>query len=251
MKDENIHIKIELCKDKSSGKITLGVHFDEKAPNFKIENNECFWTPTNEEKNILNEAFDLVIAGMKYKTQSENNTKIDTSYTPPSVKVEPEIKTKPMGEVIQNPKETQEIEKQVFSKSEGIDKNTTSAKSIFEENAKKELDEIIKEKPKETEKIEKQVFGTKKEVAPSFEKDNIQIEPKSEVKSREMLKEEIIGGKDDSTFFEPKVDSVDTALEKLQDTYEDEDDNNIVEADEKTIIDRVFKQKKKGKWDKK
>jgi len=192
MKDENIHIKIELCKDKDSGKIALGVHFDEKAPNFTMENNECFWTPTNEEKNILNEAFDLVIAGMKYKTQSGNN-KNDQDFTLSSVTRESEIKTKPIDEIIQNPKETEKIEKQVFATIGEKDKDVVPSTPVFEEKTKKGLNEDINENPKKVEKIEKQVFRMEKEDVPSFEKDAAITEPGLGEKPGEGLKEEIMG----------------------------------------------------------
>ena len=49
---------------------------------------------------------------------------------------------------------------------------------------------------------------------------------------------------DDGIIVEADFDAIEAALEK----HIGSRDNTIVEADEKTIIDRVLKQKKKGKW---
>ena len=59
-KDNKVNIKIEVCRDKNSGKLSLLAHFNANASNIKIEKNEYFWWPTPEEKDLLNEAFELM-----------------------------------------------------------------------------------------------------------------------------------------------------------------------------------------------
>lgn len=63
--DDEINIKIELLKDKNTGKLSIAVRFDTKASNISFENNQCIWIPTLAEKDLLNDAFRLV-----YKTNS-------------------------------------------------------------------------------------------------------------------------------------------------------------------------------------
>ena len=57
---ENIHIKLEISRDKSSGNLTLMTKFDTKAPNFKKEDTGFSWSPTPEERQFINEAFDMI-----------------------------------------------------------------------------------------------------------------------------------------------------------------------------------------------
>jgi len=59
-KNENIHIKLEISKDPTTGSLTLMTRFDPKAPNFSEEGNCLRWNPTVEEREFLNEAFDML-----------------------------------------------------------------------------------------------------------------------------------------------------------------------------------------------
>ena len=59
-KNENIHIKLEISRDKSSGKLTLMTKFDPNAPNFSKEENGFSWSPTPEEREFINEAFGMI-----------------------------------------------------------------------------------------------------------------------------------------------------------------------------------------------
>jgi len=61
-KDDKIHIKLEICRDEGSNKLMITTHFDTNAPNFFKDDNGYFWMPTIEEKNLLNEAFELMPA---------------------------------------------------------------------------------------------------------------------------------------------------------------------------------------------
>jgi len=59
-KNENIHIKIEISKDPSTGHLNLMTRFNQNAPNFDRDENGFSWAPTPEEREFLNEAFNLL-----------------------------------------------------------------------------------------------------------------------------------------------------------------------------------------------
>ena len=60
MKNENIHIKLEISRNPSTGKLNLCAKFDQTAPNFKKEEDGFSWAPTAEERAFLNEAFEMI-----------------------------------------------------------------------------------------------------------------------------------------------------------------------------------------------
>ncbi len=57
---ENIHIKLEISRDKNSGNLTLMTKFDPNAPNFEKDETGFSWAPTDEERQFINEAFDMI-----------------------------------------------------------------------------------------------------------------------------------------------------------------------------------------------
>lgn len=59
-KNQNIHIRLEISKDPHSGEINLMTRFDDNAPNFTKDENGFRWFPTDEEREFLNEAFDMI-----------------------------------------------------------------------------------------------------------------------------------------------------------------------------------------------
>jgi len=61
--ENNIHIKLEIGKNPTTGELQLLTRFDTSAPNFTKDTNGFSWSPTNEERNFLNEAFDLMQKG--------------------------------------------------------------------------------------------------------------------------------------------------------------------------------------------
>ena len=71
---EKIHIKLELCKDKSSG-LTIIAHFDPEAPNFKKEGEKFTWFPNNKEKHFIKEAFDLISNTKNCNLEEDNYLK--------------------------------------------------------------------------------------------------------------------------------------------------------------------------------
>ena len=59
-KNQNIHIKLEISRDPNTGSLNLLTRFDPNAPNFIKDENGFSWSPTNEERQFLNEAFDMI-----------------------------------------------------------------------------------------------------------------------------------------------------------------------------------------------
>lgn len=60
-KNEKIHIKLELSKDPLTGQLNLLTRFDPSAPNFIKDEDGFSWSPTKEEREFLNEAFELIL----------------------------------------------------------------------------------------------------------------------------------------------------------------------------------------------
>jgi hypothetical protein len=78
---DKIHIKLELCKDKSSG-LTIVTHFNPDAPNFYKEGEDYYWMPTAKERALLNEAFDLISTDKNGDPEEKNVLKfLNKKYT--------------------------------------------------------------------------------------------------------------------------------------------------------------------------
>jgi hypothetical protein len=60
-KNQNIHIKLEINKDPNTGALNLLTRFDPNAPNFTQDENGWNWCPTQEERDFLNEAFQMIV----------------------------------------------------------------------------------------------------------------------------------------------------------------------------------------------
>ena len=60
-KNENIHIKLEINRDPTTGNLNLMTRFDSNAPNFIKDETGFSWSPTKEEREFLNEAFDMIL----------------------------------------------------------------------------------------------------------------------------------------------------------------------------------------------
>jgi len=60
-KNEKIHIRLEISRDPTSGELTILTRFDPNAPNFTKDENGFNWCPTSEEREFLNEAFDMIL----------------------------------------------------------------------------------------------------------------------------------------------------------------------------------------------
>jgi len=60
-KNENIFIKIEICKDPITGQLNLVTRFDTTAPNFIKDETGFSWSPTPQERAFLDEAFEMIL----------------------------------------------------------------------------------------------------------------------------------------------------------------------------------------------
>jgi hypothetical protein len=68
-------IKLELSRDKTTGKLNIAVRFNSKASNIIVENGNYTWIPTFEEKELIDEAFDLISSEkMPKSTTSDEKT---------------------------------------------------------------------------------------------------------------------------------------------------------------------------------
>ena len=96
-KDDKIHIKLEICRDEASKKLMIMTHFDNNAPNFFKDDDGYFWMPTIEEKNLINEAFELMPASSMTPTPPKSTPEPPEKHEapPPEKEVEPEEEVKP------------------------------------------------------------------------------------------------------------------------------------------------------------
>lgn len=60
-KNENIHIRLEIGRDPNTGHLNIMTRFDPNAPNFINDENGFSWSPTKEEREFLNEAFEMIL----------------------------------------------------------------------------------------------------------------------------------------------------------------------------------------------
>jgi len=219
-KDDKVNIKLEVYKDKTSGKLSIMAHFDSKAKNISINNNNYSWWPTIEEKNLIDEAYNLFPDNF---TTNYKSTEKTTDAT--------EIKT---------------IEDNT------IEEKITDQQSYVTDELKTDLN--TEKKIEELPPIEKAEEPTVFEVTENeFKKDDITKETEEEnldpnVQVKEPIDEETDKKqKEEDVLIEADEKAIEAALKKHN---KNDDDESIVEADEQTIIDKVLSQKKKGKWSK-
>lgn len=215
-KEDNIHIKIELCKDKTSGELKLMTYFDPNAPNFCKDEDGYFWCPTIEERNFLNESFEFIpnkdqTAGHPLEKREERVIAPRPVETKPQVNVEyrrPETKLERRAVM---PEPQTPISKEY--------KRPWEKSSPFEKKDWKKSTDLPP-----LEKMQRETV---------FEVTGEESKPKD----IDEINEGIIARADDA--------AIERALKKNVD-----DDKTIKEVDEQTIIEKVLSQKKKGKWSK-
>ena len=75
--NNEINIRLELLKDKNTGKLSIAIRFDTKAPNVSFEKNEYIWMPTLAERDLINDAFKLILdtnSGLTTQTEKIKET---------------------------------------------------------------------------------------------------------------------------------------------------------------------------------
>jgi len=183
-KDNSIYIKIEITRDKKTGELNIVARFDKKAPNFYEEKDSFYWIPTQEEKDLLNDSFDLM----------------PTTDNLPSLN---------------------KIEIKSIPKPENIETEKTEPEKT------------------ETPKIETPTPQVEIKPSPPIER------PQPETTTPETPQQEL--SEEEKT----KIKNADDqAIENALKRHMGEKDEDMVQADEQTIIDRVLKEKKKWKKNK-
>lgn len=71
-KDNKVNIRLEVFKDRSSGKLSISAHFNHNAPNVYRDKDGYIWMPTEEEKDLINEAFGLVSVNSPVPSNKDN-----------------------------------------------------------------------------------------------------------------------------------------------------------------------------------
>jgi hypothetical protein len=219
-KHDNINIKLEVCKDITSGKLLIKAHFNSKAPNIFEQKDGTFWVPTVEEKDLLHDAFQLIPSDKYYNTSDSNRTTNDTNET--------EYMKDPTLEQKNESNNYQEYGEENLKDNDlqQYDKNTeTDTYEIHDEQIKNEDYKENSDKKEETDTTNTDKTST----------DEVDYTQKENDKILE----------DDGLIVEADSEAIEAALKKHADK-----DKTIIEADEQTIIDKVLSQKKKGKWSK-
>lgn len=219
-KEDNINIKLEVCKDKISGKLLITAHFNSKAPNIFEQKDGTFWMPTVEEKNLIQDAFQLLPTDA-YKNLSDSN-KIDTDttqteYNKDSITQEYN-KTPSYDNYSDDNVKTDDLPQ--YDKTNEPDITETDNEQIKKDDDKEKIDKKVDDAIKKTDK-----------------------KTSNDIYDKEQESEKLFG--DEGLIVEADSDAIEAALKKHSDR-----DKTIVEADEQTIIDKVLSQKKKGKWSK-
>jgi len=253
-KNEATSMKLEVYKDKTSGKLSIMAHFSFNASNIFKEKDYYFWIPSQEEKDILDEAFDLFSLAPSFnKTSTSPNT------------YEDELKDNKFDKQIDETTEPQTIQKEKMEMPEMNNFNQDNIDNEIKEDDKTNIQDIKPNPPKENKEdippIEKDletsdvfeiteeesnnqdvkdIINKKIDEIPNKEENN-DSKDKSDKTDKDNKKDD-----DEGIIVEADSEAIEAALKK----HSDQDDS-IVEADEKTIIDRVLNQKKKGKWSKK
>lgn len=144
--EDKIHIKLEIRRNKDSDELAIMTHFDSNAPNFFKDKEGYLWMPTVEEKDFINEAFELMPIN-KIKTSSEK-----TIFKPPEKKVLPEppvSKKERESEKILSPFERKEEKKLVNLPPSEKTEERESFEAKEEEPKSNDLDTGVKEEDKE------------------------------------------------------------------------------------------------------
>ena len=213
VKDPNIYLKLEVTRDKISGDLNIIAHFDLNAPNVFLDEKGYFWLPTEEEKDLLGDSFELMPSA-KTKPSLE---KMEIQSTPrPEIKQEPEIQQKTEFTKPSQPIPTPEIKQKPVSESQ------------FE----------LEKKEKPLPPLEKPQDGTAFGINEKAISDETEKQEETKDENTGETKE-----KDEGMIVKADSDAIEKALKR----HTEEKDESMVEADERTIVDKVLKQKKKWK----
>jgi len=257
--NNNVNIKLEVFKEKFSGKLSIIAHFIHSAPNVYKEQEDYVWFPTIEEKNFLIEAFDLTspVFNKNYQDKkhishvSTQDVKPDVVSHPPGV-VEPNLNVQGpephyanKDPVVldeqknsvssENTQETNQANTQTYEEATKVEDN--SDHSYFQSNQKNNREPAIIDFSKDA-----KTYDTKKDikVPDTYYKQNQEENKKDQQYTQTNNDQTDINN---AVIAQADFEAIDAALKKHT-----EKENYMVQADEKTIVDKVINQKKKGKW---
>jgi len=148
-KNDNINIRLEVCKDKNSGKLSIRAHFNSNAPNVAMDKEGYIWMPTFEEKEFINEAFQLIPTD-NFPSNKEKMQRLEDN-----------LDTKPFAHL---PKIEKQKEPSVFTKKDDDTNVEQFEKNVFEKrlNINNKRYETEREEPypyeKEARKKEERVM---------------------------------------------------------------------------------------------
>jgi len=268
-KDNNIYIRVELSRDKNKGALNLVTHFELDAPNVLNHSEGYFWFPTEGEKDLISETFELMPSDAKSKPSLET---IEIKSSPkPEARPGPDLNT--TVEVISpnhEPEKTLQPEPPkeftLTPQPEPPKEEITQTQQPIPEPEKTLQPEPPKEEITQTQSIPDESTQEKKENLPPLEPDEEiksgyevaeqkieeELQKRNQPQPEEKPKDENQEDKKNKEAEEDngmivKADS--EAIEEALRKHSQEKDESMVDVDEKTIIDKVLKQKKK--WNKK
>ena len=246
IKDAKVSIKLEVCRDKTSGKLSITAHFNSNSPNVIQDKDGYCWMPTVDEKDLLNEAFELVpmegrqVSPMKPTSKSWDK-KEEMLMPEPMVGEELKPEPEPLQPVeeVKKPANLPPLEPPNESDVSEVTDNHIK-NDDFEKIIDKKIDEASskKDEQKDDKKVDELIIEEPQLDEPAPEDPMIDEPPPDEPEGEKKEYGEDMIVKADQ-------EAIEAALKKH--TKEAE---SIVEADEQTIIDKVLSQKKKGKWSK-
>jgi len=131
MGEENeIYIKLELCKSNNSDEFAIKIHFDQNAPNLFRNGENYSWMPTLQEINIMNEASNLISSN---KIGRPNEKTMDKSHVN-KMSLEPPVNLEVKNTFDTPPLETSEKTKNHEETDNVYEKNYSNNQIIQDEN---------------------------------------------------------------------------------------------------------------------
>ncbi len=247
-KDNNVFIKLEIYREKDTGKLRIISHFDSNAPNIFNDDEGIVWAPTEEEKDLINDAFELMPdtkgspSLQKIEIQSSPRPETDNKSTPtPQTAPEPQkMDQQPPPEQINQQKQENDIKQpEIAPKVEIRHPNQENTNNPQQKDYGKnnERDSINQDKQAKSEDFKdmsssNNSFDNKKETVFEVTDDINDLDIESEKKEeKKNVDEAMIVNADEK--------AVEEAVKRRS------KDKTMVEADEETIINKVLSQKKK------
>jgi len=142
-KDNKINLKLEVFKDKNSGKLSIIAHFDKSAPNIYKEKENFLWMPTVEEKDFLYEVFQMIPGESTITPSKVKNSKSEESKETDELSYQEKPRDKTIDEKFEKSSE-------ISVSSEDIEDNE-DIKDTKREKIQQDVDDAILEELKDDE----------------------------------------------------------------------------------------------------